>query len=370
MVKEVKMIIGLDASRAVRAIKTGTEYYSWEILRQMVTANQQYQFRLYAPSLPSEPFPQQPNIEWRLIAPKRLWSQIHLANELRKDPPDVLFIPSHVIPILSTTPSVVTIHDLAYLFYPDSYAPLERRYIALSTAASVSKARAIITPSESTKADIVKTFRCRPEKISVIAHGYNRELFNTHKLLEKPPVDEPYILSIGRLEEKKNTAFLISAFTLFAKENKQVKLVLAGKPGYGYKKIHQLIVALPPETRKRVIETGYLPQYDILRYLRYAKIFAFPSRYEGFGMPILEAMAMNVPVICANSSSLPEVADKAAITLATNEPLPWAASFSRIFNQPQFAQKIIGAQTKWVDNFSWKKAAQKTLEVIINANKK
>jgi len=367
MVKEVTMIIGLDASRAVKAIKTGTEYYSWEILRHIVVQDSQVDFRLYAPSLPSEPFPSSSNIEWRLIPPKRLWSQIHLAKELRKHPPDVIFVPSHVIPFFSDTPAVVTIHDLAYLYYPDSYPKIERRYIAFSTAVSISKARAIITPSQATKKDIIKNFHCNQEKIFVIPHGYNRDLFNTDRALEKPPIDKPYILMIGRIEEKKNVAFLVTAFALFARENKEVRLVLAGKPGYGYAKIKQVIANLPASIGQRVIETGYLPQYDVLRYLRYAKLFAFPSRYEGFGMPVLEAMAMNVPVVCADTSSLPEVSGKAAIVLPTNQPLAWAASFSRLFHQKEYAQNIIKAQAKWVERFSWEKAARQTLEVIKHA---
>lgn len=363
------MIIGIDASRAVRAAKTGTERYSFEIINHLIKGDRKNQYALYAPHPPKEPFPEQANVVWKIIPHRRLWSQVYLANELRKSPPDVLFVPSHVVPLISSVPSVVTVHDLAYRYFPEYYPRIARQYISFSTSVSVSKARRIITPSLSTKKDILKSFRFPENRIDVIPHGYDKALFRPDTKADQPPLHAPYVLFIGRIEQKKNLTLLVDSFSLLAKEKPDIQLVLAGKLGFGYEKIQDKISTLAPSIRQRIIQTGYLPEYDLVRYLKHAKLFSFPSQYEGFGLPVLEAMAIGTPVVCSNTSSLPEVAGAGAVLLPPENPLSWAAAFSRILNQPTYAKEIVTAGLKQASNFSWEKAAEQTLETITNAAK-
>lgn len=364
------MTIGIDASRAVKAVRTGTENYSWELIKRLIKLDQKNRFTLYAPHPPRETWPRSPRIEWRLIPQGRLWSQLRLARELRRHPPEVLFIPSHVVPLMSHLPTVVTVHDLAYKFFPLSYSPLNRRYLSFSTGVSVAKAVRVIAPSQATKNDLLEEYQLPPEKIVVIHHGYNREIFRADRPIEKPPLERPYILFVGRIEEKKNIRLLIEAFNLLAKEKKTAKLVLSGSRGYGFERITATIQSLAENIRRRIILPGYLPQYDMVRYLGHASVFAFPSLYEGFGLPVLEAMAVGTPVTASNTSALPEIAGEAAILLPPTNPLSWAAAFSRILNTPKLALELKARGLKRVEQFSWERTAAETLAVIVDAAKR
>ncbi len=364
------MVIGIDASRAVRQPRTGSENYSWEIIQQIIRQDTVNTIRLYSPHLPKEKFAESPRTEWKILPQRRLWSQLRLAKELRDNPPDILFVPSHVVPIFCNVPSVVTIHGLEFRRFPRSYSSLDRRYLEFSTSVSASKAKRIIVPSESTKKDLVQFYKVKPDKITVIPHGYNQEVFAVSDHDDKPPIESPYIFFVGRIEERKNIRLLIDAFALLLKERKPISLVLSGKNGYGYDGIIKKIKSLPPSVQQKIILPGYLPQYDMVRYLRHARLFAFPSLYEGFGIPILEAMAVGTPVVASNSSSLPEVAGNAATLLPPNNALSWAAAFSRIINQPTTAKKMSEAGLAQVQHFSWAKAGTETLNVLNHVDKR
>lgn len=360
-----KQLIGIDASRAVLSSRRGVENYSFEIIRQLIFLYQDNLFKLYTPYLPEEAWQINDNTQWKIIPAKRLWSQIQLAQEIRRNPPDVLFVPSHVIPILIKTKSVVTIHDLAYKYYPKSYSNFERRYLDFSTSASVSKASSIIVPSVSTKNDIITFHNIPSEKITVIPHGYDRNTFKLDRS-SSSPLNNPYFFFVGRLEERKNLVTLIQAFADFAKNDLETSLILAGKRGFGAEKIDTELEKLPKSVSRRIITPGHLPQYDIGRYMRHAVAFLFPSLYEGFGIPVLEAMASGTPVICSDSSSLVEVADNSALILDSKDINAWSNSMSKLKNDSNLRGKLIELGLKRVSNFSWEKSAHETMRVIKN----
>lgn len=364
------LIIGIDASRAVKKIRTGPENYSYEVIRAILNLKTDHKFILYAPHSPYNEFPTGENIEWKILPQQRLWSQYRLAREVNSNPPDVLFVPSHVVPLMSHLPTVVTIHDLAFKYFPQSYSAFERRYQNFSTGVSVTKSNRIIVPSQATLADLIKFYPTAKSKTSVIAHGYDKDLFKPADSREISPQNYPYILYVGRIEEKKNVRLLLDAFVLISKEKKRVNLVLGGRNGYGFEMIQGKIKNLPKEIRDRVFQPGHLPRYDMIRYLQHATIFAFPSQYEGFGLSVLEALACGLPVVCSDNSSLPEVTGDAAILLPPSNPLAWASAFSRVLNTPELATKMRQAAIKQVENFSWQTAAEKTLLEITHAANK
>jgi glycosyltransferase involved in cell wall biosynthesis len=361
------MTIGIDASRAVKKIRTGPENYSYEIIRAILALKSDHHFILYAPYQPRDNWPTGPNIEWRILPQQRLWSQFRLATEVNSRPPDVLFVPSHVVPLITHLPTVVTIHDLAFKYFPQSYSAFERRYQNFSTGVSVAKASRIIVPSQATLTDLVMFYPSAKHKTTVIAHGYDKELFKPASDKKASPQSDPYILYIGRIEEKKNIRLLLDAFVLISKEGKKINLVLGGRNGYGFEGIQAKINASPKEIRDRIFQPGHLPRYDMIRYLQHATIFAFPSQYEGFGLSVLEALACGLPVVGSDNSSLPEVAGEAAILLPPSNPLAWASAFSRILNTPELAAKLSDAAIKQAEHFSWTTAAEKTLLEITNA---
>lgn len=363
------MLIGIDASRAVKQIRTGVEQYSREIIQSILSLDQKNEYRLYAQHLPRDTFSIGQNVNWKIIKKRRLWSQVSLATELKKSPPDVLFVPSHVIPFVSQVPSVVTIHDVAYKYFPQSYTFAQRNYLHFSTSVSIRRAKKVIVPSVSTLNDVLKEYPEGKGKIVVVPHGLNSRIFNTEVKSERP-IQDPYIFFVGRIEDKKNVRLLVEAFGLLAKEKKAVRLVLAGSNGHGFKNVQEAILALPKSIRACIVQPGYVPQYDLVRYMQHAEVFAFPSLYEGFGMPVLEAMAVGTPVVCSNSSSLGEVAGDAALLVPPNNPLSWAGALSRVINQPKLAEEMKARGLKQAQKFTWERAAQQTLETILDAAKK
>ena len=363
----MSLTIGIDASRAVKKIRTGPENYSYEIIRSILELKSDHQYRLYAPYRPSDFFPKGPNIDWQILPATRLWSQFSLAMEVKNRPPDVLFVPSHVVPLMSHLPTVVMIHDLAFKYFPQSYSAFDCRYQNFSTGVSVAKAGRIIVPSLATKADLVKFYPSAQLKIAVIPHGYDKELFQPANRRDSSPQNVPFILYVGRIEEKKNLRLLLDAFITISREKKKINLVLAGHNGYGFELIQSKIRELPKDIRNRIFQPGHLPRYDMIRYLQHAAIFAFPSLYEGFGLSVLEALACGLPVVCSDNSSLPEVTGEAAILLPPTNPLAWASAFKRILDQPDLASSLRASATKQAEHFSWPQAAEKTLDEIIHA---
>lgn len=364
------MLIGVDASRAVLANKRGAEYYGWYLLKELLALDTKNRYRLYAPHLPTEDFGTFPNAEWKILPARRLWSQYQLAKEVRLNPPDVLFVPSHVVPLFSNVPTVVTIHDLAYKYFPKAYTSFSRRYLNFSTGVSVGKARRIIVPSTATAEDVLKYYKIDPKRIAIIPHGYDAEQYQPKPTDENPPIADSYMFFVGRVESRKNVTLLVDAFALLAKEIKNIQLVIAGKPGEGYELVTEKINALPEPIRCRIIQTGYLSTSDSARYMRHAEAFVFPSLYEGFGLPLLEAMASGTPVIASSASCLPEVAGQAAILLPPQNALSWAAAMSRVVHQKDVADKMRAAGLERVKNYSWRAAAKQTLAVLNDAVQK
>ena len=357
-------LFGIDASRAVKEKRTGTENYSWYIIRELLKLDKFNEYRLYAPHLPGEDFGTFSNASWKIIPQQRLWSQVALAKEVNTSSPDLLFSPSHVIPLLARVKSLAMVHDLAYKLFPHSYSPLARRYLDFSTQTSINKSSAGLTPSQSTKKDIEKIYKVKNKKIVVTPLGYNNQLFRPDADFDTSPLKEKYIYFVGRIETRKNVSLLIDAFNLLSKENKPVHLVLAGKPGYGYEKIKDKINSLPAQTQAKIHELGFISDQDSAKYLKHADIFAFPSLYEGFGLPILEALAMGTPTISSSTSSLPEITGDAAILLPPTDALTWAASMSRIIHQKDLADNLRKKGIEQAKKFNWQTTAKQTLEVL------
>lgn len=363
------MIIGIDASRAAKQIKTGTEYYSIEIIKAISQIDHKNTYKLYSQAkLPEELLILPKNFRSIVMPFTKLWSQTRLSLHLIRNKPDVLFEPAHTIPLIHPKATVVTLHDVGFKYYPQLYSGFDKFYHPWSMAYSAKHATRIITPSKDAKKDVVKFFNINSDKIDVIYHGYNKEIyFPTERKSSKLG---KYLLFIGRLEEKKNITGLIKAYGLLRKEkNINHKLILIGKESYGFEKIIFEIQKLPSEIRKDVIITGYINQEEKVEYLKQADIFVLPSFFEGFGMPIIEAMACGVPVICSNVTSLPEIADKAAILVNPYKPLDIAAGLSKVINNPKLKQELIYQGLKRVKQFSWEKAGQQTLDVIFKAIK-
>ncbi len=362
------MIIAIDASRAVKPHPTGTELYSLRLIEELAKLESPHTFWLYTPTPPPARLAKLPaHFVWKVIPFRRLWTQIRLALALWQDKPDLLFVPAHVPPFLASLPTVVTIHDLAYRLFPEAYSLFNRWYSVVADRLILNRARAVIVPSQSTRHDLLKLYRSQAAKIQVIPLGYDQPKASSAKEL---PADikalQPYFLMIGRLETRKNTALAIEAFGQFKAHNPQLPhwLVLVGKPGHGYEAIQEAIARLTPDQQQSIVQVGYVDDATRNHYLVGAQVFLYPSLYEGFGLPLLEAMATGVPIITSDAASMPEVVDDAAILVNPHTPNELVKAMELLAINQLSRQQIIQRGKDRVRQFNWSKTAELTHQLL------
>jgi glycosyltransferase involved in cell wall biosynthesis len=376
------MQIGIDASRLAVGKRTGTENYAYQVTRRLIeTARGKHDFKLYfnqpPTSLQLHGLALQENVRVRAMPFPRLWTHLRLSWEMWRKPPEVLFVPAHVLPLYHPRRSVVTIHDLGYLQYPETHTGWARRYLDWSTPFSAKDAARVITVSQETKAALIHQYNIEPDKIRVIYHGYDREHFQpVHDIEELNRVRDkygigrdPYLFYVGTLQPRKNLGRLVEAFAgLVRDENfeyahrERLQLVIGGKAGWLSEQVlGQMRVA---GLGKQLNLAGYVADNDLPALMSGAEGLGLPSLYEGFGLPVLEAMACGTPVVCSNAGSLPEVAGEAALL---HHPLDTKAiewNLRRLLTLPNLREELREKGFRQAAKFSWEKCAAETLEVL------
>lgn len=359
------MLIGIDASRAVTARPTGVEVYSQRLIQALLALDSPHRFRLYFRSAP--PAGDFPGAERRFIPFPRLWTHLRLSWELAHRPPDVLFVPSHVLPLLHPRVSLVTVHDLGYLYFPEAHPWRQRLYLDLSTRWNARAATHLLADSQATKADLVARYATPPEKITVAYPGADetlapvRDPATIEAIKARHGITGDYFLYLGTLQPRKNLSRLITAFAALQPET---VLVLAGKRGWLYDDLGAAAQVRRLGLEGRVLFPGYVPGEDKAALLSGALAFLFPSLYEGFGLPVLEAQACGCPVIASAASSLPEVAGDAALLVDPEDTTAIAAAMRRIVADPALRESSIERGFANVRRFSWTACAQSILGAI------
>ena len=371
------MIIGIDASRANRPNKTGTEWYSYHLIKQLVAIDRHNHYILYSDkpleSDLAQLCQQYTNVEARVLKwpLKRLWTLGRLTLEMIVRPPDVLFVPAHVLPLISRAKLVNTIHDVGFMALPNSYRRHAVYYLRWSTKWALARAQRLITISEFSKQEIQHYFSADPTKITVIYNGYDEQVYqsedklgNDSQVLADYQIKSPYLLYIGRLENKKNIIGLLNGFRQYCQEQprSQLQLVLAGQRGHDFTQVSNLLT--DPILAKRCLELGWTPATALPSLLRQAQAFIFPSWYEGFGLPILEAMASGTPVLSSNTGSLPEIGAQAVLYFDPTDANDLASKIKLISEDNDLRQRLINAGLARAANFSWRKTAEETLKVL------
>jgi glycosyltransferase involved in cell wall biosynthesis len=363
------MLIGIDASRAAVAHRTGTEWYSLRVIEGILRLNEgRHDVRLYSNGpLPPDLFS---GAEARSIPFRRLWTHARLSGEMLLHAPDVLFVPAHVLPLIHPRASVVTVHDLGYLYYPEAHKEGDRRYLDWSTRWNAHQAAAVLADSGATKADLVRAYGARPDKIHVVHLGRDERIArvtNPLRLAEiraKYDLSQRYFLYLGTLQPRKNLERVVQAFEAICgrPELAGAQLVLAGRKGWLYDSLFARVEAAG--LGERVIFPGYIPDEDVPALLSAATAFVFPSLYEGFGIPVLEAGGCGVPVITSNTSSLPEVAGDAALLVDPHDVDAIAEAMYRVVTDPDLAAELTRRGHENVKRFSWERCARETLAVL------
>jgi glycosyltransferase involved in cell wall biosynthesis len=366
------MLIGIDASRAAARERTGTENYSLHLIRHLLALESGHRYRLYFNRPPSIGlFPTTPDLELRVMPFPRLWTHGRLSWEMARQPPDVLFVPAHVLPLVHPRSSVVTVHDLGYLHYPRAHPLLDRLYLDFSTRYNARAASRVIAVSQATKDDLVQHCGIEPGKITVVYSGWDetKQPVEDKATIEKVKagygIRGDYVLYVGTLQPRKNLGRLLEAYATVRKQAKRGEapcLVFAGRKGWLYEHITQQVERLGLETE--VIFPGYVPQDDLPALLSGARLFVYPSLYEGFGLPVLEAMACGTPVLCSNVASLPEVAGDAALLVDPLDVKSIAEAMNRLLGDEGLRAQLVERGYRQVRRFSWDRCARETLAVL------
>ncbi len=367
------MQIAIDASRVSVAERTGTERYSYELLAALARLDRHRDYTLYTNGLPASLPPLGPNFRLRSLPLRRLWTHARLGPALLRDRPDLLFVPAHVVP-LAHPASVVTLHDLGYLAFPEAHTARRRLELDLTTRWSLRAARRVIAISQATKDDLVRHYGADPTRIAVVHHGLSAGF----RPVEDPALlavararhglPAPYLLYVGTLQPRKNLERLLEAFARAIGTSDAARgltLAIAGRRGWLSAPIEARAKALGVAERVRFL--GYLPDADLPALLSGATAFVFPSLYEGFGMPVLEAMACGAPVLTSNSSALPEVAGEAALLVDPRDTDAITAAIARLAADAPLRAELRARGLARAARFSWERCAQATLAVLVGA---
>jgi glycosyltransferase involved in cell wall biosynthesis len=364
------MVIGADASRATASERTGTEAYSLFLLKQLseLAVAKGHQVRFYHRELPTEElYDESEGIEHVVLSFPRMWTHLRLALELHRRPPDIFFTPAHVIPYSYRRPSVATVHDLGFLHYPEAHTRGQLRYLRWSTEHNAKRAKRVIADSEATKADLLHYYHIPARKVEVIYPGIDpdfRPVSDQDRIsavIKKYGVTTPYLLHLGTIQPRKNLVRLVDAFLGTAIEH---QLVLAGKPGWLSEPIISHIEGLEAADRKRIRAPGYIAPQDASALISAAGALVFPSLYEGFGFPLIEANACGTPVLASNSSSLPEIAGEAALLVDPLDEQAIRDGITQIVNDESMRHRLVQAGLNNSRRFSWETAAEQTLAVL------
>ncbi|MBL8031445.1 MAG: glycosyltransferase family 4 protein [Candidatus Doudnabacteria bacterium] len=376
------MIIGIEAERANEGSKTGVEHYAQQLILQLAEIDHENEYILYLRTQPQDWFLQLPkNFKIKILGygPVKfpyLWTQLRLSWEMLVAAPDVLFVPAASLPLIHPKRSFITVHDVAWRLYPNTFKTLKRWYLEFTTWFACSFARKVIAVSESTKKDLIKYYGVPAEKVAVVLHGYTPQGVETRDTRLDSGVDprrkrqetsqmqlpEKFVLFLSTLQPRKNLEGLIAAFRQFKQKHPDDlhKLVVAGRVGWKAESILQEI----ERNKDIVVYLNHVTDED--RAVLYAKASAFcvPSFYEGFGMWVLEAFDAGVPVITSRISSLPEVAGDAAEYCDPHNIDSIEQALEHVLLVSGRAERLVQEGKDRLKDFSWRKCAEQTLEQL------
>jgi len=281
---------------------------------------------------------------------------------------DVLHALAYVSPILTSRPTVVTVHDLSFLRSPERFRFANRNYLRLFTGLSVKRACRVIAVSQHTKQDVMTVYGIPADKIDVVYSGLDAHFKRpSSQAIEEfraaHGLPERFILYLGTIEPRKNLSTLIRAYAKVRPAG--VKLVCAGGRGWMYQDVFQTVEEL--RISRDVIFPGFLPDDDLPLWYSAADVFVYPSAYEGFGLPVIEAMACGAPTITTNASSLPEAAGDAALLVPPDDTTALAEALSRLLDDPSLRSDLAIRGPAQAARFNWADAARCTAGVYARA---
>jgi len=283
---------------------------------------------------------------------------------------DLLHAPVNVVPLLSPVPAVVTIHDLSFMVLPDRFLPAKRRYLETFTRLTVRKARHVIADSENTRQDVMRLLQVPPERVTAVplgvtAHFRPPDPAAIEAFRARHDLPECYLLYLGTLEPRKNLVTLVRAYARLREQGLEWPLVLAGGKGWLYEDIFRAVEEW--NLGEHVRFPGYVSYEEQPLWYGGATIFVYPSTYEGFGLPVLEAMACGTPVVTSTAGSLPEAAGDAGLLVECRDEEQLATAIARLAGDANLREDLRQRGLARAAEFSWARTAEETVQVYKRA---
>lgn len=365
------MVIGIDGNEANQTHRVGVGQYAYHLLYWLNLINTRHQFIIYLKDKPLRDLPKKSRLwQYRVIGPKPVWTKIALPIHLllTSKQLNLFYSPSHYSPNPSPIPTIPTIHDIGYLKSKDEFNKKDIFQLTKWTETSIRQAKHIISVSEFTKNELIKTYHLPPEKISVVPNSVDPPSKSNLKyqsaVLKKFKINSPYFLSVGTLKPNKNYSFLIECFAKFLKLSDKFSnysLVIAGKKGWIYDDIFATVKKL--YLSSQVIFTDFISDQERSALYRQALATVIPSLYEGFGIPAIESQKVGTPVIASHIPPLIEVLKDSAIFINPQNQPGLIAALKSITN-PTIRKKYILKSKLNSKNLNWKNSARLLLQVF------
>lgn len=363
------MNIAFDASDLCAGQADGTTRYTYELAARLPKLAPELAWSMMLQcQAPANPRLAE-NASWAPSVWPKYWTQSRMPIELYKAKPALLFMPIQQLPIIRPRrlKTVAVIHDLAYHYYPEQFTYKNWLLLTIFGAQAINEADHLIAVSQATADDIKKVYG-RTENVHVVHHGVDHDVFHAPVNTEQswtavqtayPKLQKPYLLHIGQIQPRKNLIQLIEAFEGLKKEDPELQLVIGGSHGWLRQPIEERAASSPYSDD--ILMLGRVPDELLPNLYANAEVFTLVSLYEGFGIPVIEAMACGAPVVTSNTSSMPEVAGDAAVLVDPNDMQSIITGIRQARSQRVELSKKGISQAK---RFTWDLTAQKTLDII------
>jgi glycosyltransferase involved in cell wall biosynthesis len=361
------MRIAVDAHAIGRHL-TGNEVYVRSLLREFATLDPESEFVAYICGTGADRLVPRRFATRRVAADPYLRLGWDLSRHLTSDKPDLLHV-QYTAPLVNRTPIVVTVHDVSFIENPEYFPALRRAQLCFNVARTVKLAARIITVSEFSRDAILRAYPISPDKVRVIPNAASSEFRvvsrgrATQGIRDRFGIVAPFIFSVGDLQPRKNHIGLITAFASLAAAHPELDhhLVIAGQNTWFTPRV--LAAAHASGLASRIHFLGFVSDADLVQLYNACDCFAFPSFYEGFGLPILEAMACGRAVACSNTSAMPEVAEGAGLLFDPRNPTSIARAIADILLDTELRERLEIRGLQRAAHFNWRKSARATLDV-------
>lgn len=367
------MKIAIDAT-AVPPKPMGAGWYVLRLIVHLARLDTSYKFIVFAqrcvqPFLAELP-PDRVEIVWlpdKHPARRLAWEQTLFPRLIRQSGANLLHSPHYTVPLRLPIPTVVTFHDMTFFTHPHLHTLPKRLFFPWMMRRSAKKTNYLIADSENTRRDAIRLLSIPPEKIETVHLGYEdifRPLDNPELLAatrQKYRLPEKFLLYTGAIEPRKNVSLLLTVFEQLAQRGLEQDLVLAGNLGWMYESVLSQIEGMA--ARKRVHRLGHVAYTELPPIYNLADVFVYPSIYEGFGLPPLEAMACGVPVITSNISSMPEFVGNAGILVPPDDETALMQAIERVLQDASLRRRLAVEGPRQASHFTWQHTAQKTLRI-------